>query len=68
MSTELWWRAAALEAVKALLLANLAADAKKLVRLQRRIALMLQPAITLILSSPVLQVFALPRPASRDLP
>ena len=56
MSMELWWRAAALEAVKAILLSNLAADPKKSQVLQRKLAVMLEPSITVVLSSPVLQV------------
>ena len=56
MAMELWWRAAALEALKALLLSPLvsvpSSDSEKL---QRRIAAVLQPTLAVILSSPVLQ-------------
>ena len=57
MSNELWWRAAALEALKALILTPLVSSkSPDSVRLQRRIAAILQPTLTVVLASPVLQV------------
>lgn len=57
MAMELWWRSAALEALKALLLSPLMPNAgAESERLQRRIAAMLQPTLTIVLASPVLQV------------
>lgn len=56
MAMELWWRAAALDALKALLLSPLVSipgiDSEKL---QRRISAVLQPTLAVILGSPVLQ-------------
>ena len=57
MAMELWWRAAALEALKSLLLSPLvSAPGPDSVKLQRRIAAVLQPTLAVILASPVLQV------------
>lgn len=57
MSNELWWRAGALEALKALILSSLiSVRSVESGRLQRRLAAILLPSLTAILASPVLQV------------
>lgn len=56
MAMELWWRAAALEALKALLLSPLVTvPSIEAVKLQRRVAAVLQPTLAVVLASPVLQ-------------
>ena len=56
MAMELWWRAAALEALKALLLSALITTSSvESVKLQRRVAAVLQPTLAVVLASPVLQ-------------
>ena len=57
LSMELWWRTAALEALKALLLSPLVATpGVDSGRLQRRLAGLLQPTLAVMLASPILQV------------
>jgi len=57
MAMELWWRGAALEAFKALLLSPLVSTpGPESEKLQRRLAAILQPTLAVILASPVLQV------------
>ena len=54
---EVWWRAAALEALKAFILSPLlAALQSESGKLQRRLALILQPMLEAMLASPILQV------------
>ncbi len=56
MAMELWWRAAALEALKALLLSPLVTTPTlESGKLQRRVAAVLQPTLAVVLASPVLQ-------------
>lgn len=69
MSMELWWRAAALEALKALILSPLVTSSTPdSSRLQRRLAAILQPTLAVVLASPLLQVLRNPSHAIHSPP